>query len=261
MSSRGRRTRPGAIAAGVAAAVLAAGAGCGSQDPCAEDISPCGGSIAGQWEVAGQCRDPFYRPPLPVTYLDQPKGTARELPPEATSSDWCSYMKFEPTGAITNFIFPNDTLVVSGGTVTYAGATPYEGTYAGLLAATGKGSVELAAACLTQFGANPDCATLQTALVDYAESTPAFSNIRCVPAPDAACACSYDIRFDVAVNGRWNSPSDGLLNQFDDTERLPAQVDYCTAGGGASLTIWGHNRSSIWEQPGLRKLELRRLGP
>jgi hypothetical protein len=85
----------------------------------------------GQWTVTGSCRDPAYQSPEAVTYYDQTQNMARQPPPEPTSSDWCSYLLYDPVQGITQFTFPHDTLADRHRPpVTYDAA----GTYAALLA-------------------------------------------------------------------------------------------------------------------------------
>ena len=84
--------------------------------------------------VTESCRDPAYQSPEAVTYYDQTQNMARQPPPEPTSSDWCSYLVYDPDMGITQFTFPYDTLPVTGGTVTY----DTTGDYAARLLTIGK---------------------------------------------------------------------------------------------------------------------------
>ena len=251
-----RRSCSGLLAtvAVVALAVAAvAASGCRADDPCAEPGTACGGDDpVGHWTVSDACRDPAYQVPPPITYFGQPDTTARQMPPEMTSSDWCSYLVYGPQG-ITNFVFPHDTLAVAGGSVDYQA----DGSYAVLMSSVGKASVELSAACLTRFAANPSCAQLTADLTAFAATEPSYQNINCTDAANGGCLCSYDVVFEMSggsLSGRW-SRSGNVINHFAGSKQLPSQVDFCRSGN--TLTLWGHGKTAIWDQPGLRMLQLQ----
>ena len=252
-------------------AALALGLGCSMEDDCAPAGDACGGDPSGQWTIAGSCRDPAYQPPRPVTYFGQAETMARQPPPEATSSDWCSYLTYDPVMGITNFVFPYDTLQITSGRVAYDGA----GAYAALLSTTGRGAVDISASCLTRFGTVPSCApidpTLPTlplpatrSLTDdlraYSISLGSpFQDITCADDGRDGCACTYTIAFEPSgggLSGRWSTQST-LMTHFAGTKLIPSQADFCVAGD--TMTLWGHDRAAIWDQPGLRTVNLQRM--
>ena len=116
-----------------------AGLACSMDDPCAPQASACGGDPTGLWTVMDSCRDPAYELPKPVTYFNQAQTMARQPPPEPSSSDWCSYLQYDPGAGITQFTFPHDTLSIATGTVEYDGI----GTYAVKMSVVGKASVDI----------------------------------------------------------------------------------------------------------------------
>ena len=122
--------------------------------PCAPKGDACGGDPSGQWTVVDSCRDPAYQNPEAVTYYGQPSNMAHQTPPEPTSSDWCSYLLYDPVKGITQFTFPHDTLAIRTGHVSYEGL----GTYAALLSTIGSGAVDISASCLTRFSVLFQCA-------------------------------------------------------------------------------------------------------
>jgi len=237
------------------------------EDECAPTGDACGGDPSGQWTIAGSCRDPIYQSPRPVTYFGQAETMARQPPPEATSSDWCSYLTYDPIMGITNFVFPYDTLPITSGRIAYDGG----GAYAALLSTTGNGAVDISASCLTRFGAIPTCApadpgaqgaarSLTDDLRAYSVSLGSpFQDITCADDGREGCACSYTIAFEPSgggLSGRWSTQST-LMTHFAGTKLIPSQADFCVAGD--TMTLWGHDRAAIWDQPGLRTVNLQRM--
>jgi hypothetical protein len=243
-------------------AIVGGIAACQAQDPCAPTGKACGGDPSGQWTVIDGCREPTYTAPQPLTYYGQPDTTARQPPPEATSSDWCSYLVYDPTRGITNFIFPYDTLFVSkGGAINYVS----DGTFAVLLATKGNGHVDLSAACLTRFGqrfASPSrCEALTMDLMAFAATEPSYQDINCLDDGAEGCGCTYSIAFEPSggpLSGHWGSSGD-LLTHFAGSKQLPSQADYCVDSASGTMTLWGHDRTDIWDQAGLRTLVLERM--
>src|SRR6478609_8783452 len=163
---------------------------CRMDDPCAPKASACGGDPTGLWTVMDSCRDPAYELPKPVTYFDQAQTMARQPPPEPSSSDWCSYLQYDPGAGITQFTFPHDTLSIATGTVEYDGV----GTYAVKMSVVGKASVDISGSCLTRFGvifqcAQPDPATpLAAGVRSVAQDLAAYSVTLGSPEQNIQCA-------------------------------------------------------------------------
>jgi hypothetical protein len=238
-------------------AMVAAVASCRTQDPCGAPSAACGGDPTGAWDIVLGCRDPAYQPPPPLTYYGQPDTTARQPPPEMTSSDWCSYLVYDPNVGITKFLFPYDTLFLSGGKVNYRS----DGTFSVLLATQGHGHVDLSASCLNRFGALPSCDELTAQLTTFAATEPAYQDIMCVDDGAAGCNCTYSLQFEPsggALSGRWTTDGTGVMTHFAGNFQLPSQVDYCVDSSGATptLTLWGHDHTDIWNQAGIRQLSL-----
>ena len=250
-------------------AALVLSLACSMQDECAPAGGACGGDPSGQWVIADSCRDPSYQPPRPVTYFGQAETMARQPPPEATSSDWCSYLMYDPAMGITNFVFPYDTLQITSGRVAYDGA----GAYAALLSTTGTGAVDISASCLTRFGAVPTCAavadlpnapsatrSLTDDLRAYSISLGSpFQDINCADDGRDGCACTYAIAFEPSgggLSGRWSAQGT-VMTHFAGTKLIPSQADFCVDGD--TMTLWGHDRAAIWDQPGLRTVNLQRM--
>jgi len=251
--------------AGCLALALAA---CGMNDPCAEPAgAACGGDPSGEWVVADSCREPAYQAPDPSTYYGQADPMARMPLPEPTSSDWCSDLLYDPAGGITLFTFPHDTLAIAPGRPVEYDAS---GKYATLLLTTGNGSVDISASCLTRFAVRIQCAPrdastpagTRSVTDDLATYSASFGNyyqdIACTDDGTGGCACSYTILSvpgGGGLNGRW-SLQGSVLTHFADTMPIPSQADVCVVGD--TLTLWGHDRTFIWDQAGLRTVVLMR---
>jgi hypothetical protein len=241
--------------------------GCRMDDECAPAGDACGGDPAGQWVIASSCRDPYYQPPRPITYFGQAETMGRQQPPEATSSDWCSYLTYDPIMGITNFVFPYDTLQITSGQVEYGAA----GAYGALLSTTGRGAVDISASCLTRFGAIPSCApadaSVPSATRSLTDDLRAYSislgspyqDINCADNGRNGCACTYAIASEPSgggLSGRWSTQA-SVITHFAGTKLIPSQADFCVAGD--TMTLWGHDRAAIWDQPGLRTVNLQRM--
>jgi len=237
------------------------------EDQCAPTGDACGGDPSGKWTITGSCRDPYYQLPRPVTYFGQAETMARQPPPEATSSDWCSYLTYDPIMGITNFTFPYDTLDITSGGVEYNGG----GGYAALLSTTGDGAVDISASCLTRFGAVPTCGaadpnapsamrSLTDDLRAYSISLGSpFQDIICADDGRDGCACTYTIAFEPSgggLSGRWSTQAT-VMTHFAGAKLIPSQADFCV--GGDTMTLWGHDRAAVWDQPGLRTVTLQRV--
>jgi hypothetical protein len=255
-------------------ATLLLGAGCLAlfacrmDDPCAApEGAACGGDPSGQWSVTSTCRDPAYQSPEAVTYYGQTQNMARMPPPEPTSSDWCSYLLYDPVRGITQFTFPYDTLAIASGQVTYTSV----GTYAALLSTLGNGSVGISASCLSRFGVTFQCGPIDPAappagVRSVTDDLTAFSvtlgspfqKIGCVDDGSGGCRCGYEIASEPSgggLAGRWSTQG-ALLTHFASTKLVPSQADLCVTGD--TMTIWGHDRAWIWGAPGLRTVTMTR---
>ena len=224
----------------------------------------------------------MFAQPLQTTYLGQPVAMARQPVPMTTSSDWCSAL-FVGFSGVNSFLFPHDTLAVSGGQIVYAAddATDLQGTYQAAIQTGGPGRIDLSRACLTRSsGSSLTCDMVAAELVAFAAMKPAdpgvpctdspaepsscqfyfsYQNIACAAGPDGGCGCTYDVSFAGAVKGRWGR-NGTVLTHADASKMLPSQVDYCVASPGQRMTLWGHDRTSIFDQTGIRTLELQGQG-
>ncbi len=207
---------------------------------------------------------------------------ARQPTPAVASSDWCSSLVLGNVGGTikaTAFNFPHDTLGVAGGRMTYTSedSQKQSGTYEAAIDTVGRGGIDLSATCLTRMGMSVSCDVVAAALTSFAVSKllnpgvpcsdspnePAtcqfffsYQDITCTAIPDGACRCSYGVSFAGTFNGRWTRAGT-LLTHSDASRMLPSQADYCVQGSD-SMTLWGHDRTSILNQAGIRTLKLQR---
>jgi hypothetical protein len=271
--------RPAALGTISLLALVIAGLGLGCQNDtgCVEDGTPCGGDPTGTWTLTGACRDPAFAAPVQTTYVGQPVAQARQSVAPTTSSDWCSAVAVNAQG-LTAFVFPHDTLSVSpaGSLVTYNA----DGTYQAVVHTVGQGNIDLSASCIQRFGVAVTCDSLAAQLTDFAArqlSVPGFtctdspdepaicdyyytySDIRCADNGNQGCACTYGVDFAGTFNGKWSRAGTTTLVHFDDKKMLPSQADYCVGGGGNALSLWGQDRTSLFDEPGLRTLNLQRM--
>jgi hypothetical protein len=251
----------------VAACLALAPAACRMDDPCAPTGDACGGDPTGTWMITNSCREPAYQAPDPVTYYGQSDTTARQPPPEQTSSDWCAYLKWTTQGEATEFSFPHDTLAVNGGEVIYDGT----GAYAAQPVTFGSGSADLSASCLSRFATVYQCASFGTAtptpgvrsLTDDLSTHSGMmgagqQNIICADDGNGGCLCTYDLISEPTgggLSGNWSTQG-SVLTHFGGTNPLPSQADLCVSGD--SMTLWGHDSTDVWGQAGLRTVNLMR---
>jgi hypothetical protein len=249
--------------------------GCQNDTGCAEDGTPCGGDPTGSWTLTGACRDPAFSAPVQSTYLGQPIAQARQPVAATTSSDWCSSVVVGAQG-LTSFVFPHDTLGVSpsGSQITYAS----DNTYEAIVHTVGDGKIDLSASCLQRFGVAVTCDSLTAELNDYAARRLTPPGLTCTDSPDEpanclyydsysgiscgdngnqGCACSYHVDFAGTFKGKWSRSGTQLVH-FDAQKMLPTQADYCVGGGGSTLSLWGHDRTALFDEAGLRTLNLQR---
>jgi hypothetical protein len=50
-----------------------------------------------------------------------------------------------------------------------------------------------------------------------------------------------------------------VLNHFSSAFTLPSQADYCVDASATTMTLWGHDQTDLWDQPGLRTVNLQRM--
>jgi hypothetical protein len=241
------------------------GAGCRSADACAETHSPCGGDPVGAWVELSACQDPALQDTIGAkqTYRNQPMVPAGQPPPELTSMDWCSSLEFFGANGIRFLALPRDTPRVQGAYLSYAAGDAGEhskGLYATLITSSDRTNINYSSSCLQRFGYAPgSCAAFGEAFATYGASLGGVKETSCKDSGDGGCTCSYLIESDAAgtnLAGIWSS--DGhVITHFAGNMGLPTQVDYCVQDN--LMTLFGHNRTNIFDFAGLRTLILRKV--
>lgn len=257
------------FAAGAAALVLA-GASCKPADACAEDGAACGGDPAGAWNMTASCQDPTLPDPAIATrsYRGQPLVSAGEPPPEPTSSDWCADLVYGPNG-IDFLNLPRNAPRLFGGYLVFQDddATATSGSYSAILTTRDVTSIEFSSTCLDRFGftaapgAPPDCAAFATSFATFGTTLGGVKDTACAPS-GSGCLCTYTIEADAAgsnLSGVWRRlpGEDGALTLYASNHLLPSKTDYCRQGD--TMTLWGHDRTSIMDFSGTRTLHLARV--
>jgi hypothetical protein len=240
-----------AIAAGI---VLLFGAACAPTDKCANDGTPCGGNPTGDWTLIDSCQDPAYVPTTQRTHLGQTIDVARTPPPEPASADWCADLKYGPSG-ITALNLPRDTPKILGAYLRYGA----DNTYGVFLASSATTSFEFSWSCLTRFGYSSTCAQFGEAFANYGANLGGVKNTSCQNSENG-CRCTYTSESDAAgtnLTGTW-SANGSVISHFANSMLLPSQVDFCQDRAD-HMTVWGRDRTNIFDIPGVRTLTLQRI--
>lgn len=249
----------------LAGALLLGATGCKPVDACAETGPACGGDPVGAWIEDTVCQDPALQDSInsKQTYRSQPIVPGGESPPELTSTDWCASLQYFGAAGIRMFALPRDTPIVRGAYVRYtAGAADdhSNGVYGTLLTSSDRTALTYSASCLQRFGYAPgNCAEFGAAFAFYASTLGGIKETNCLDAVDGGCTCSYLSESDAAgtnLSGIWRS--DGhVITHYAGGGTLPTRADYCVRGN--QMTLWGHDRTSIFDSNGLRTMNLHKV--
>jgi hypothetical protein len=236
--------------------LLLGAAACRPTDKCAESGVPCGGDPTGRWKLVDQCQDPTV-PSNAIsqrTYLGQPINGAQQPPPEPTSSDWCADLKYGPDG-IAFLNLPYNARGLIGAYINYAG----DHTYGAFVTTSDTTTLDLSASCLSRFGFASTCADFAKAFATFGASLGGVKDTSCKDDGNGGCLCAYTIEGDAAgssLTGKWGA-NGSVLTHFAGSMVLPSQADYCVAGD--SMTLWGHDRTNLFDLPGVRTINLQRI--
>jgi hypothetical protein len=268
---RGARSiGPCAISTGIFAVILALTTGCAQKPTCTE-LGNCGGTLpASDWVLSpghGSCSEQLYAPP-PDPRLAKGDQPAARLPlPEESFFDWCDELIFkgDDPGAIdSNHVarFSISDQTIGAAWVHYDGV----GNYAASLTRTGTYLVEYPAACVRGFGAKDNanggvCTQIQGYL---AAKSKTGRNIACLPNPSeaAGCACQFTISIQGGGSGEYRLSSPNTIvhaetARFPDKTQaadFPSSATFCNKG--SSLQLTGTDGGYLFNQPGLRTLDL-----
>lgn len=248
-----------------AALVLMLGAGC-AQKPNCEELGSCGGPLpVGDWMLSAghpSCSEHLYRAPQDTRLIKGDQPAARLPIPDEALFDWCDLLIFKTNDSgmydanhVPRYSLTDQT--IGEAWIHYDGA----GNYAAKLTKTGTYVTDFPATCVRGFGATGDvCGQVQTYLV--AKSADA-KNIQCVPTPadPAGCTCRYEVSLVSGGAGLYSAAGNtivhALTKRFPDESQgadFPASATYCNTG--SSLQLTGKDGAYLFNEPGLRTLDL-----
>jgi hypothetical protein len=271
--SKTSRPLPAPVAAlgALCGMLLAVVTGC-EQKPACEELGSCGGPLpVGDWLLDashGSCSESLYRPAEDPRLAKGDQPAARLAPPEEAFYDWCDLLTFKSgdstlydSNHVPRYSYNDQT--IGAAWVHYDG----NGNYAASLTKTGQYIFDFPASCVRGFGAKDDatlgdvCTQVQT----YLQAKPTTAkNVQCLPSSlDAAgCVCRFDVAIVSGGSGQYSPTSSntlihGLTSSFPfkmPAADFPAYATFCNKG--SSLELTGKDGAYLFNQPGLRTLEL-----
>lgn len=260
-------TMPTSSIAFLSVLLVALTAGC-TQEPTCKELGNCGGPVpVGDWVLDPahpSCSENLYIPPGD-TRLERGDQPAARIPPaDEALYDWCDLLVTNGGQKVANieprFSYPNGTIGAAFFHYDPIGPTG-SGTYSAGFTRTGRYYIEFPALCIRQFGAVGDvCTALQTQLTQNS----AHKDILCLanPPDPAGCICQFDVAVQSGGSGIYQV-LDGhtLIHEMNlkfpskaPAAAFPQQVTYCNKGG--SLEITGANGAYLFDEPGLRTMDL-----
>jgi len=270
---RRRHGALGATSAGLCALLLLLATGC-AQKPTCPDLASCGGALpVGDWVLGpghASCSEQLYEPP-PDPRLAKGDQPAARLPvPEESLYDWCDALIFkgdDPQSVDSNHVarFSVSDQAIGAAWIHYDGA----GNYAASLTKTGTYYVDYPSVCVRGFGARDDatggvCTQVQGYL---AGKSPVGRNIACQANPNdpGSCTCRFDLSVLTGGSGEYalvpgtkNTIVHARTARFPDKSQaadFPATATFCNQG--TSLQLTGANGAYLFNEPGLRTLDLQ----
>jgi hypothetical protein len=227
------------------------------EEPICEALGKCGGELEGRWLSAGSCLDDSHRPQPPSSIRNQPTTPAGEVPPELSTTDWCSNLVFENDGRIRRVVPWRPVLPVAEATLIYTrgDAAFAAGRFDFAVRYAGTPTVEFSARCLTEHGTNLSCAALGPALEENQLVDADITNFQCVDREQGGCKCSYDVQSFGGNAGTWEALG-GEVTHFADLRSPVSKADFCVQGD--ELELSGHAMTTLFNQTGLRSMVFRR---
>jgi hypothetical protein len=198
----------------------------------------------------------------PDTRLIRGDQPAARLPlPDEAFYDWCDLLVFktEDPGMYEANHTPHFSLAdqqIGDAYVHYDA----DGTYSAILTKTGTYVADYPPTCVRGFGGVGDvCTQVQTYLTAKSGNA---KNIQCVPSPidPAGCACRFEVSIVSGGSGLYsgggNTINHAMTKRPDGTQAadFPAAATYCNKG--SSLELTGKDGAYLFNQPGLRTLDL-----
>jgi len=251
---------------------LASTLGCAIEEHC-DDLDTCGGSVMTngaqdfnndgpvetEWHASAgdECQDPLHTPPLQNTLITQPPHLANEAPPERSSMDWCSNLVIRGDRTIkrVNLWFPQIPLRDAKLTYSAASDAATDGKYQIQFKYFKQMRADFSAQCMTAQGVVMGCTEFSHAMATVLQTEPNIDSVVCDDGPQGGCTCIYNMLLVTSVSGPWRRDGD-LITHYDELGSAPAESDYCVNGNQLDLT--GHDRTWVFNETGLRTLQLVR---
>ena len=264
--------RPAVTALTALCGLLAALAtGCAQSPKCAA-LGTCGGPApVGEWVLDPahpSCSEDLYQPP-PDGRLELGNLQPARVPlPEEALYDWCDLLVTNGGNEIAPRSKPRFSFnsgPIGAAWIRYAAIGPDgRGTYEAGLTRTGTYLIDFPETCMRDFGAHGDvCTQLQTQIV----ATSAHKNLMCAPNPSDpvdhyGCICQFDISIQSGGSGYYTpGGSNSIIHEATaefpgktQVARFPEEATYCNKG--SSLELTGANGQYLFDEPGLRTLDL-----
>ena len=238
------------------ALAVAIAAGCAPEHVC-EELSSCGGNLEGTWVNDASCRDDLHRGQPPSSIRSQPTTPAGEVPPEPSSTDWCSGIVFDNDGSIRRFVPWRPLLPIAEAKLEYTrgDAVFVEGRYDFAVLYSGQPEFDLSPRCLTQHGTHLTCEELGPALEESQKVDADISNFQCAQLADGGCRCTYDVLSFGGSSGTWDS-GDDIVHHFGDNRGPISRANYCVQGD--TMEMSGSSLGYLFNEPGLRTMRFHR---
>jgi hypothetical protein len=242
-----------------AATLAAMTVSCNQKVNCPE-LGSCGGPPPlGSWVLDPghpSCIEDLYIPPTDTRLLGGEVPPARTPAVEPAFFDWCNLLVATASDIkMKSPRFFYESGPVGAATVTYNA----DGTFSAGITRTGTFYMVFPAVCMHAFGAMNNatgnvCDQLSQPLKDAGEGEGAYQNTVCFPDPDepAGCRCTFDVTETGGPAGKYLISGSTITHLF--VSNFPAEATYCNKGNGLELT--GKNGSWLFNQPGLRTLDL-----
>jgi hypothetical protein len=276
--------------------IAALAIGC-KQTPLCSALGACGGGRPvgvkpmsdGNWVLApghGSCAEDLYMPASdPRLQMADPVESGMSFP-EPAVYDWCLLLVTGPGAGDAIQVFPPRLYQESPAYGFVTLKFQYDGHFSSGITLTGTFLLELPAYCMRAFGAtdtdpaNPAagsvgvCKRLETPLYNAAINTGAYKNLTCDAntadvrakfgldgnADPGGCLCRYDVNATGGPAGTYEllPGSDNTIIDFPDAvvSNYPQETTYCLQGDSLQLT--GANGAYLFDQKGLRTLDLVR---
>jgi hypothetical protein len=233
------------------------------------------GATHRSWTVTADyaCQDQLQLPPVAVSLVRQPPAVANQRPPDPVTDDWCGNLVIDSSGNVHEFIVYAPPLPIKVAALTisedYDGNTT-RGTYLYQQTIDQTRNLTFSESCLTAQGMRLTCPVLGRKLGDFLAAEANIYSMRCQDPANpgqGGCECQFELSFIGGSSGRWALQESGTQVVFFDMSYAPAAfVDFSftpaaniqipTLTGSGSLNLTGSNETPLFNQKGLRTLEL-----